>query len=427
MNPNGYIERTIQKKLDRFVAGLPAFSIEGAKGVGKTTLANQYCNTVFRMDNEMTAALITGAPEILQQSEKPILIDEWQRTPSIWNTVRHFVDEDMTAGQYILTGSAVPKKARLHSGAARIVRVHMRPFSLAERALCTPLLSLSDLLEEEVEISPQAIDIGQQEYVREILRSGFPGIRAVADDVRKDMLDGYIDTISEREIYDDNEIEIARPEALKSWLRAYAAAEGTTASYESIMGAATPGQSKKPSKPTTMVYREALDALWILDPVLPWLPIGNVLKNLGKSPKHYLVDPAITARLLDITEESLLRGDEVAIIGNQRKTLIGRLFEGLVSQSLKVYCDAIGVDLRHMRTNRGDHEIDFIIEKGNRILAIEAKFSPGVSNDDVKQLNWLERALPDREVVKAVIYTGQYLARRKDDGVILVPAACLSA
>ena len=330
----------------------------------------------------------------------------------------------MSAGQYILTSSAVPRNAQLHSGAGRIVRLHLRPFSLAERGLTKQTITLSSLLEEKSKIKSQHIDVSQHVYVEEILKSGFPGIRTIPDEYRKDMLDGYIDNIVEKE-FPEQGAQVRRPETLRAWLKAYAAAEGSTASYESIMGAATLGQDKKPAKATTMVYRDVLASLWITDPVLPWTSEGNIYRNLGKTPKHYLVDPALTARLLGITEKTLLAGKEVRILGSQRKTAIGRLFESLVAQSLKVYTDAIGAQLSHLRTVRGDHEVDFIVEKDDALIALEVKFSPLVKEEDVKQINWFEGVVQDRHIVKAVVYTGQYLTKRETDGVLLIPAACL--
>jgi len=427
MGNEEYVQRVQEPRIEKFLKGLPAFSIDGAKGVGKTTLAKRYAKTVFQIDNETTASLVLGTPDILKESLKPTLIDEWQSAPSIWNTVRHFVDDDMSPGQFILTGSAAPKKAGLHSGSGRIVRIKMRPFSLIERGLSPQLISLSGLLSGDPQTKPQTLEVSQQAYVQEILKSGFPGIRNIADELRKEMLDGYIDNIVERE-FEKLGVQIRKPESLRAWLKAYAAAEGSTASYERILNAATPGQDKKPAKATTMSYRDTLSALWILDPIAPWLTEGNLSANLGKSAKHYLVDPALTARLLDITEQRLLNAEgAVHVLGSQTKTVVGRLFEGLVAQSLKVYADANGVEVRHLRTVRGDHEIDFIIEKGETLLAVEAKFSPHISNEDVKQLNWLERSLNDRKVVKAVIYTGPHLAQRESDGVLLIPAACLGA
>lgn len=420
-----YLERAAGLKVERYLSGLPAFSIEGAKGVGKTTLAERYAKTVFRMDDEITTSLISGSPSILVDASKPVLIDEWHVVPSIWNTVRRLVDDDMTPGQYILTGSAAPLKAKLHSGAGRIVRMRMRPLSLAERKLAPALISLSDMMQGDVEVKTQQVHFLQHQYVKEILQSGFPGIRAITPDLQAEVLDGYIDNIIEKD-FSETGIVIKSPESLRAWMRAYAAAEASTTSYESIMQAATPGQGTKPAKVTTMSYRDALTALWIMDPVEPWIPEGNIFTNLGKAPKHYLVDPALTARLLDIDERRLLSGKKVRILGSQTKTIIGRLFESLVAQSLKTYTDTLGLKLHHLRTSRGDHEVDFIIEQGDTIVALEAKFSTSVNEDDVKHLNWLERNIKDQKVIKAVLYTGEYLTRRESDGTLLIPAVCLS-
>jgi predicted AAA+ superfamily ATPase len=422
-----YVERIADTKLKRYLKELPAVLFEGAKGVGKTTMARRHAQTVFRMDDEITASLITGTPSIINESAKPVVIDEWQAAPSIFNTIRHYVDEDMTPGQYILAGSAIPIKAKLHSGAGRIVRMRLRPFSLHERGMAQMAVSLSGLLRGDTEIATDRVVVTQQQYVREIMASGFPGIRCIPETSRQDMLDSYIDSIVDRE-FADLGVAVRRPDALRAWMKAYAAAEGSTTSYESIINAASPGQDKKPSKQTTMTYRDTLAALWILDPVAPWLMEGSIYRSLGKAYKHHLVDPALAARLLDINERKLLSAEgDVNILGNQTKTLIGRLFEGLVAQSLKVYADANGVDVRHLRTARGDHEVDFIIEQGDVLVAIETKFAPHVGDDDVRHLNWLERTVTGRKIVKVLVYTGEYLATRPTDGVLLVPAACLGA
>jgi len=427
MDDGGYIERILEARLDRYLGDLPAVLFEGAKGVGKTTLARRYAQTVYRMDDETTASLVTGTPGLLREAARPVLVDEWQATPSVFNSIRHLVDEDMSPGQFILAGSAVPIKARLHSGAGRIVRIRLRPLSLAERQLAPSLVSLSDLLDGRTDLPAQRVEVSQQQYVKEILRSGFPGIRRIPETSRADMLDAYIDNVVERE-FSELGVPVRSPATLRAWLRAYAAAEGSTTSYESIMNAATPGLAQKPSKRTTTAYRDTLAALWITDPVDPWISEGNLFTNLGRSPKHYLVDPALTARLLGIDETRLLNAEaRVEVLGSQAKTLIGRLFESLVAQSLKVYADANGVGLRHLRTTRGDHEVDFVIERGDVLVAIEAKLSPRVDDSDLKHLNWLERSVEGRRVVKAVAYTGEFLARREADGALLIPAACLGA
>lgn len=79
-----------------------------------------------------------------------------------------------------------------------------------------------------------------------------------------------------------------RPASMRQWLTAYTAASSTVASYETIRDAATPGQADKPTKVTAIGYRDALQRLWILDPLEAWLPSRNQLTRLTAAPKHQL-------------------------------------------------------------------------------------------------------------------------------------------
>ena len=86
-------------------------------------------------------------PEMVLRSPRPTLIDEWQLVPEVWDVVRRQVDRDPTPGQFLLTGSASPRPgATAHSGAGRIVRLRMRPMTLAERGLAPTTVSLRQLL-----------------------------------------------------------------------------------------------------------------------------------------------------------------------------------------------------------------------------------------------------------------------------------------
>lgn len=80
-------------------------------------------------------------------------------------------------------------------------------------------------------------------------------------------------------------------------VRAHAAAESTTASYTRILDAATPGQTDKPSRGAADAYRDALTALWLLDPLPTRVPVGSALNRLVAKPKHHLADPPLSARL----------------------------------------------------------------------------------------------------------------------------------
>ena len=90
---------------------------------------------------------MTLAPERLFDNPTPILFDEWQVEPTIWNKVRRQVDDREGKGLFILTGSATPTDdASRHSGAGRFSVMKMRPMSLFESGHSNGEMSLSSLL-----------------------------------------------------------------------------------------------------------------------------------------------------------------------------------------------------------------------------------------------------------------------------------------
>jgi predicted AAA+ superfamily ATPase len=207
---------------------------------------------------------------------------------------------------------------------------------------------------------------------------------------------------------------------LRNWLKAYAAATASVASYQTILGAATPGEADKPARDTTLNYRNTLELMWTLDDVEAWLPLGGTFGNVGKTSKHYIVDPAITAVLMDVTRDTLVMGEDMPLLLSRGKTVLGRLFEALLAQSLHTYSAACGAQLRHFRTSTGNHEVDFIIEKGRNIVALEVKVSPEISDKDVRHLKWFAETFSQYRVVLG----GEYAYTRKD-GVHVIPASLL--
>src|SRR5690606_18543862 len=125
-------------ELDELLPALPAVTLEGAKGVGKTETALQRAATVYRLDDPAQQAIAEADPARLLDGAPPILLDEWQRVPTVWDGVRRAVDAGARPGSYLLTGSASPTRPPTHSGAARVVTVRMRPLSLAERGIERP-------------------------------------------------------------------------------------------------------------------------------------------------------------------------------------------------------------------------------------------------------------------------------------------------
>lgn len=419
-----YFKRIVDHELDELLPQLPAISLEGAKGVGKTETARRRANTMFELDDPAQRKVVDADPARVLAGDPPLLIDEWQRVPAVWDVVRRAVDAGCPPSKFLLTGSASPPDAPTHSGAGRIVTVRMRPLSLAERGLECPTISLGELLQGERPTLEGKCEVGLSDYVDEIVRSGLPGFRGYSGRGLRAQLDGYLHRITDRD-FEQQGLSVRRPETLRRWLIAYAAATATTASFEAIRDAATGGEGDKPAKTTTQPWHDALVRLWILDPIPAWLPTQNELNRLGQSPKHHLADPALAARLLGLDADALLDGSESAPRIARGGSLLGRLFESLVTLSMRVYAQANEARISHLRLHGGEREVDLIIERPDRkVLAIEVKFSRTVDDEDIKQLKWLEDRIGDDLLDAIVIHTGPEAYRRKD-GIGVIPAVLL--
>ncbi|MEO8564331.1 MAG: DUF4143 domain-containing protein [bacterium] len=419
-----YSARVVDEELDELLRTLPALALEGAKGVGKTATAERRATTILRLDDPAQREIAEADPLAILAGAPPILLDEWQHVPAMWDAVRRNVDQDSTPNRFLLTGSATPTSPPKHSGAGRIVSIRMRPLALSERGLATPTVSVRTLMAGSRPNVNGATGIGLADYAREIVRSGFPAIRPLAGRALRAQLDGYLSRIVDRDFVDQGH-RVRRPTTLRRWMSAYAAATATTTSLEKIRTIGFLGEGAVPTKPVVLGYRDVLEQLWIIDPVPGWIPTRNQLARLTQSPKHHLADPALAARLLGIDEGALLEGSDSSPSIPRDGSLLGSLFESLVTQSVRVYAQNAEANVRHLRTRDGRQEIDLIVERPDqRVLAIEVKLGATVSDDDVKHLHWLRDQIGD-DLLDVVVVTSGPRAYRRADGVAVVPIALL--
>ncbi len=97
---------------------LPAVGVDGPKGVGKTATGLQRAATVLSLDDPVALSVVSADPVRALGRPRPILIDEWQRAPEVWDHVRRAVDDGAPASSFLLTGSATPALgSTTHSGA----------------------------------------------------------------------------------------------------------------------------------------------------------------------------------------------------------------------------------------------------------------------------------------------------------------------
>jgi hypothetical protein len=193
----GYVRRIVDDELDSVQPHLPAVMLDGPKGVGKTETALQRAASVWRLDDPTQLAILKADPAIVTDDPPPVLLDEWQRFPAVWDTVKRAVDAGAAPSTFLLTGSAA-SRGTTHSGAARIVTTRMRPLTLPERGVCHPTVSLADLLAGTRHPVEGTTNLTVRDYTSEIARSGFPGLRGLSDRALRTQLDGYIDRIIDR-------------------------------------------------------------------------------------------------------------------------------------------------------------------------------------------------------------------------------------
>jgi len=253
-------------------------------------------------------------------------------------------------------------------------------------------------------------------YYEAIASSGLPGIFLGPERLRREQLDSYLRHVIDRDLPEQG-FMVRRPQTLRRWLNAYAAASSTTTMYSKILDAATAGDGSQPAKTTTIAYRDLLSQIWILDPVPGWTHSRNPLSRVQQAPKHQLADPALAARLLNLSGTMLA--------GPRGAAMAGPLFESLATLTVRVAAQASQASVGHLRTGNGDHEVDLVVEgTEGQVVGIEVKLAAAVTDADVRHLHWLRRQLPDDVVDLMVITTGE-TAYRRSDGVAVVPLALL--
>lgn len=413
-----YRPRVADAELTALLAAAGAALIEGPRGCGKTETARQAARSLVRLDIDTAArAAAILAPEILLDGERPRLIDEWQLVPEIWNHVRHAVDEaGGRAGQFILTGSAVPADdVTRHSGALRFGRLRMRPMSLAETGHTTGDISLAGLFDGD---EPRAAEPGLtiRDLAERVAIGGWPGLQDRTLDQALTVLRGYIRETARVDLGRTD--GVARdPENVERVLRSLARNVASTTSARAI--AADVGGAEGPiDHHTVLDYVQALTGVFVVENLPAWSPSLRSRSLLRAAPKRHFVDPSLAVAALNTRPERLLRDTES----------LGLLFESLVVRDLRIHAQAMDAEVFHYRDST-DLEADAIVEaREGRWAAFEIKLGPhAVDEAAASLLRVAARIDPDRHGEPSVlgVITGWGYGYRRPDGVVVIPIGAL--
>lgn len=412
-----YLTRVADGELAARLSSAGAVLIEGPKACGKTATATRVAGSVVRLDVDPgSRALVSAAPEVLFAQQTPILFDEWQIEPRLWDLVRRQVDDRSPArGQFVLTGSATPNDdTRRHSGAGRISTLRMRPMSLHESGDSTGEVSLAALF---AGAAPAAVDPGVTvpRLVERIVAGGWPDLVGAETGDARQWLRDYLRNLVEVDV--QNLGARRDPQNVRKLLTALGRSVGTDTSVRSL--AADVGGAGGPADRDTIdAYLKTLARLMIVEDVPAWGPHMRSSTPLRKSAIRYLVDPSLGVAALGVGPQQLL--------GDLNAT--GFHFEALVVRDLRVYAQPKQGTLSHWRDNNG-HEVDVIITLDDgRWGALEVKMNPDdVDNAAGSLLRFLDKVNTSR--IGRPAFTGVVTTRspayRRPDGVLVVPIAAL--
>ena len=362
--PDTYLPRVLDAEMSEALRSSPAVLIEGPRACGKTWTGRRFASGEVLMDASVRARLAADLdPAVLLGGPPPLLLDEWQLAPDIWNPMRRACDDRGQPGQFILTGSAdPPDDITRHSGAGRVLRVRMRTMSLVESGESDGSVSLAGLFEPGRR-SAQDSGRGLGHAMTMVCRGGWPALvgRGADPSAALRVLRGYLDEISRTDI---SRVDgVARnPAGVRRLLESLARNIASEASFATL-AADTAGDDPGIDRKTVSSYMAALARLFVVEDLPAWRPHITSRSVLRSAPKRHFTDPSLAAAALGVTPEAVMSDLKFA----------GLMFESLVVRDLRVYGQASGCEISHYRDSDG-LEVDAIVRRADgRWLAVEVK------------------------------------------------------
>ena len=375
-----YIHRSLERKFIKMSSAFKVVMVTGARQVGKSTMLKHLAQDTGRafvtMDDTDARELAERDPKLFFQMYKPpILIDEVQKAPVLFEQIKIICDESDKRGQFWLTGSQSKKllKQAGDSLAGRICVLKMYSLSAKElEGRPDDILGDYELssLQERSRNYPEnnILDV----YTR-IWEGGMPDMVSMDAELRREYWNSYIDTYLMRDAVDDNGIKDT--EGFRKLLRACAAFSGELINYNDLGNAA--GVSNVTAKEWVKVL-QSMGIIYLLEPYY-----NNELKRMVKTPKLYFCDTGLCAFLSSWTSrDTLMNG---AASGHYLENYV-------VSELLR---DASygekKVNLNFYR-DTNQKEIDLVVEMDGVLHPFEIKRAASPDRKSIKSFSLLQKS-----------------------------------
>lgn len=426
-----YIKRLIYYDIDLNMEAFNAIQIVGPKGCGKTRTASERVKTVIAFEDEGKREnyLKTAQedPTLFLSYEKPILFDEWQDAPQIWDMIRWECDQTDEVGEYFLTGSTSKEVKTAHTGTGRITTLEMFPMSLYESGESNGSVSLSKIFNDpNYLVRGQKSELTLQDFSYLLCRGGWPNALK-----RKNKAASLlIPKNYARQIYlkDASAIDgIKRdPELVRTLLSSYARNIAMPVKNSTLIADV---QANLPMSESVFYnYADVLKNLYIIKELKAYSPSIRSKTAIRTTTKKIFYDPSLAVAILNRNPDFFL---------NDLNTF-GHFFENLVLRDLLIYGTHLEGTLRHYKDDYG-LEIDAILDLADgRYAAIEIKLGQsGIAEGEANLLKFqelIEKAEQKRDGSKArkpdhlILIVGNIdMAYTTKSGVKIIPFGCLGA
>ena len=421
-----YRPRLADAVLKEILSCKGAVLVEGPKWCGKTTTAERQAATILYMDEpgkkDRNISLAKLDPNRLLRGSPPLLIDEWQLAPSLWDVVRFKVDRAGGYGQFMLTGSSVPPSTdeMSHTGTGRIARLRMRPMSLWESGESSGTISISELIAGKEMTTEDARPLGLEEIAFILCRGGWPEAVAQSGKAAIRQAFDYVDGVAESDISRFDGV-VRDPERARTLMRSYARLQGTQAGIGVITEDLSEHEGMPISENTVNSYLNALRGIFVIDDVTAWHPNLRRKTTIRTSDTRYFADPSIATAALGVGPDALM--DDLPTFG--------LLFETMAIRDLRAYADALDASVHHY-LDRNGLECDAVFRmRDGRYGLVEVKLGgdelveAGCSSLN-KLSSLIDTAKMRQPAFKMVLTAvGEYAYRRKEDGIFICPLSSL--
>lgn len=382
----------------------PVVLIQGARQVGKSTLATQVLLErripLLTLDSSVVLNAAQEDPEsFVRQSPGSLLaIDEVQRAPQLLRAIKAAVDEDRRPGQFLLTGSAnlLTVAGQHESLAGRAETIDLYGLSQGEISGGYDNLAQVLLNGDEGKLGRTRSDFTRAEYLELICAGAYPEARGRQGRRRQAWFDNYLARIVDRDARDIS--RLAHLDRLPRLIRLLAANNAGELVKARIAADAGIPETSLPG------YLELLTTFYLVQSIPAWG--GNLTQRIVGRPKMSLLDTGLAARLTNVSPAALSPG---SASGHHA----GALVEAFVAGELRRQgtWSQTTFELFHFRDRNG-LEVDLVIEDTARNIAgIEVKASATVQSRDFSGLSFLRDKTGARFTLGAVLYTGREAVR----------------